>query len=80
MLENFLSFLIPKNDKLLPIIEATLIDIEAQRLNNYQLMHKSKALIYAWLAIIKDPETTLRPSITKKYLTTEDANCIILVN
>lgn len=80
MLEDFVSFLIPPNDKLLPLIEATLIDIEGNGFNNYPLIHKSKALIYSWLAVQKVPGTTLGQSITKKYLTTDEANCHLLVD
>jgi hypothetical protein len=73
MLEDFTKFLIPDNDKLLPIVEETLDSIEAKNLNKYNKnLHKSKALIHTWLAWQEDPGTPQGLAITKKYLTTEN--------
>lgn len=80
MLEDFLSFLVPDDDKLLPIIKTNLNEIENQNLNNYSPIHKSKAIIHSWLAIQEDPGTPLGQSITKRYLTTEEETCSLLVN
>ncbi|MDR1493635.1 MAG: hypothetical protein LBT05_13065 [Planctomycetaceae bacterium] len=59
MLEDFISFLVPKDDKLLPIADSTLNDIERQKLNKYSIAHKSKARIHAWLAWQETPGTPL---------------------
>jgi len=75
MLEDFMSFLVPPDDKLLPIIKANLIDIELLNLNNYSLIHKSKAIIHSWLAVQEVPGTPLGQSITRRYLTTDDETC-----
>jgi hypothetical protein len=73
MLEDFTKFLIPDNDNLLPIVEMTLNNIEADNLNKYnKYLHKSKALIHTWLAWQEDPGTPQGLAITKKYLTTEN--------
>lgn len=80
MLEDFISFLIPADDKLLPIVNTTLQNIEEQNLNKYSINHKSKALIHTWLAWQEDPGTPLGQSITKKYLSTDKETCLKLIN
>jgi len=72
MLEDFISFLIPPDDKLLPIVNTTLDEIEKQKLNKYPLLHKSKAKIHTWLAWQESPGTPVGLSITKKYLIMND--------
>lgn len=78
MIEDFISFLVPKDDKLLPIVHATLADIEKQKLNKYPLVHKSKAVIHSWLSWQEDPGTPMGWGITKRYLTTDDETCLLL--
>ena len=80
MLEDFVSFLVPQNDELLPVVDATLNKIESQKLNRYSLTHKSKARIHSWLSWQEDPGTPMGLSITKRYLTTENESCKQLVN
>lgn len=79
MLEDFISFLVPQDDKLLPIVNTTLDEIETRKLNKYSLIHKSKAKIHTWLAWQEDPGTPMGQSITKKYLTTDEENCLRLI-
>lgn len=79
MLEDFISFLIPSDDKLYPVVQTTLQDIEAKELNNYKQCHKAKASIHTWLAWQEDPGTPMGLSITKRYLTTDEATCMIFV-
>jgi hypothetical protein len=79
MLEDFISFLVPQDDKLFPIVNTTLDKIENQKLNKYSLIHKSKAKIHTWLAWQEDPGTPMGLSITKKYLTTNEENCLRLI-
>ena len=80
MLEDFISFLVPENDQLLPVADSTLIEIEAQKLNQYSAIHKSKARIHTWLAWQENPGTPLGLSITKRYLSTDIATCRNLIN
>jgi hypothetical protein len=80
MLEDFISFLVPKEDKLLPIVNSTLKGIEIQNLNGYSLIHKSKAIIHTWLSWQEDPGTPMGLAITKKYLSTDDESCLKLMN
>ena len=75
MLEDFISFLIPIEDKLLPFVEDALTEIEKQELNKYSKEHRSKAKIHTWLAWQEDPGTPLGLSITRKYLSTDEEIC-----
>ena len=80
MLEDFISFLVPTDDQLLPIVKSTLTDIEEKHLNKYTMNHKSKAEIHTWLAWQEEPGTPMGSSITKRYLTTETETCQALIN
>ena len=80
MLEDFISFLVPQDDQLLPIVNSTLQNIEEQKLNKYSLAHKSKAVIHTWLSWQEDPGTPMGLGITKRYLTTDEATCSRLIN
>lgn len=75
MLEDFITFLIPEHDKLLPIVDSTLKSIEAKGLNQYATCHRAKASIHTWLSWQKNPGTPLGASITKRYLTTDVVTC-----
>lgn len=76
ILEDFISFLVPLDDKLFIKSTEVLADIEKEEINAYSLTHKSKALVHTWLAWQKDPGTPMGLAITKKYLTTEKENCL----
>ena len=80
MLEDFISFLIPKDDKLLPKVEQVLSEIEEEKLNKYKQIHKSKAKIHTWLAWQEDPGTPMGLAITKKYLSTTPVICNDFIN
>lgn len=80
MLEDFITFLVPKDDKLLPIVNSALQNIEDKKLNKYSLTHKSKATIHSWLSWQEDPGTPMGLGITKRYLTTDEAICLKLTN
>lgn len=76
MLEDFIEFLIPDNDKLITIAKEVLDKIENEKINQYQTIHRSKALISTWLSWQEDPGTPMGLAITKKYLSTEQKICI----
>jgi hypothetical protein len=80
MLEDFISFLIPADDKLKSIAVDTLNSIETEEVNKYSLIHKSKALIHTWLAWQENPGTPMGLAITKRYLTTDHAKTILFIN
>lgn len=75
MLEDFVSFLIPQDDELLPIVDLTLDEIESKKLNKYSPIHKSKARVNSWLSWQEEPGTPMGLSITKRYLTTDNEIC-----
>ncbi|MDR1897303.1 MAG: hypothetical protein LBR10_10995 [Prevotellaceae bacterium] len=79
MLEDFISFLIPEDDKLLPLVRTALDRIESQNLNRYSLIHRSKAIIHSWLAWQEYPGVPMGLSITKRYLTTDREICRQLI-
>ncbi len=68
MLENFVAQLIPAEDPLKPIAEQALDDIETQRLNRYNPVHRPKALIHTWLAWQNPPGRPIGQSITNHVL------------
>jgi len=74
MLEDFIAFMVPENDDLLPTVNSTLLNIEEAGINRYSLIHKSKAVIHSWLALQQDPGTPMGLSITKRYLSTDNEN------
>ena len=80
MLEDFATFLIPKDDSLLPEVDKVLTDIETRKLNRYNPTHHSKARIHTWLAWQKDPGTPLGWAVTKKYLSATPPICQDFVN
>ena len=80
MLEDFMRFLIPADDNLLPMAENALNEIEKNNFNKYQLVHRPKALIHTWLAWQADAGKPLGQSITMKYLHTDNETCLKLVN
>lgn len=79
MLEDFISFLIPNNDKVEPIVDGLLNEIEKQEINKYPLIHKSKAKIHTWLSLQEEPGTPLGQGITKKYLDTNSTECLVFI-
>jgi hypothetical protein len=80
MLEDFIAFLVPEKDQLLPIADNVLLEMEQQHLNKYSSYHKAKARIHTWLAWQEEPGTPLGQSITKKYLSTDKETCLRLIN
>jgi hypothetical protein len=79
MLEDFIAFLVPPDDELLPVVDAALADIEDKKLSRYSPAHRSKAKIHTWLAWQESPGVPMGLSITKKYLTTNEETCSRLI-
>ena len=80
MLEDFTTSLIPADDDLLPIVDATLCRLETSGHNRYSLIHHEKARIHTWLAWQETPGTPMGLAITKRYLTTETPICGLFVD
>jgi hypothetical protein len=79
-IEDFIVFLVPKEDKLMSVVDTTLENIEAKKLNKYSPVHKSKAKIHTWLAWQEMPGTPMGQSITKEYLFTDKETCQNFIN
>jgi hypothetical protein len=71
MLENFVAHLIPSNDKLAPLAESILKEIESQNLNRYRPQHRPKAFIHTWLAWQVIPGQPMGQAITAHVLNFE---------
>lgn len=70
MLEDFVSYLVPKDDKVWPHVLDTVANMP-ENIIEFSEQHKCKAHIHTWLAWKADPGTPMGLAITKKYL---DAN------
>jgi hypothetical protein len=79
MIEDFINFLVPEADELLPIVKTHLENIESQKLNQYSEIHRSKAKIYSWLAVQETSGMPVGLAITKRYLNTDEATCQVFI-
>jgi hypothetical protein len=75
MLEDFVKFLIPADDLLMPYVDNSLAIIEERELNKYKPIHQAKARIHTWLAWQESPGTPMGAAITKTYLDTNQELC-----
>jgi len=73
MLEDFVAYLIPSDDALLPKAEAILQEIEQSGVNRYTLIHRPKALIHTWLAWQTTPGMPMGQAITAQALRYDSA-------
>jgi len=68
MLEDFISFLVPTDDELLPIAQNQINKIIKAGKNRFSQAHKSKAIIHTWLAWQEMPGTQLGKAITYRFI------------
>ncbi len=68
MLEDFVSCLLPDNNKLGVKAESVLADIESESLNKYPDIHHQKAFIHTWLAWQETPGQPMGLAITAHAL------------
>jgi hypothetical protein len=73
MLEDFVAYLIPAEDKLQGKAHVILEEIEREALNPYSLTHHQKALIHTWLAWQQTPGMPMGQAITAKALCHDSA-------
>lgn len=71
MLEDFVTYLIPSEDKLQVKAEAILREIEEENLNLYSLTHRPKAYIHTWLAWQAKSGMPMGQAITAKALSSD---------
>ena len=79
MLEDFVKYLIPSDDKLKDKAEAILKEIETEKINAYSSKHRQKAFIHTWLAWQEDPGRPMGQAITKKVLSSNSEIAKIFV-
>lgn len=80
ILEDFIAFLVPEEDRLLPVVKSNLDSVEHEGLHKYKAASRSKAVIHSWLACQEEPGTPLGLAITKKYLALESDSCHLFMN
>ncbi|OQX78273.1 MAG: hypothetical protein B6D64_07095 [Bacteroidetes bacterium 4484_276] len=80
MLEDFVNYLIPAGDKIMPFVESSLRLLETKQIAKYKLIHKSKAKIHTWLAWQETPGVPMGVAINKTYLDSNHKICIRFVN
>ena len=68
MLEDFVSYLLPDDDKLGTKAKKVLAEIEAENLNKYPDIHHQKAFIHTWLAWQETPGQPMGLAITAHAL------------
>ena len=68
MLEDFIRFLVPEDDELLPIAQNKVNEILNAGQNRFTQTHKSKAIIHTWLAWQERPGTQLGKAITYRFI------------
>jgi hypothetical protein len=71
MLEDFLAFLVPPDDELLPRVDGFLKGIPPSP-KRFSEAHRPKSRIHCWLSLQKEPGKPLGQAITARYL---DAAC-----
>ena len=79
MLEDFVIYLIPSEDKLREKAAVILNEIETEKLNSYSLTHRPKALIHTWLAWQSKPGMPMGQAITAKALSNDSTIARIFV-
>ncbi len=79
MLEDFVKQLIPNDDLLIDYVDMALSKLEADKVNKYKPVHKSKARIHTWLAWQKTPGTPMGLAIKKTFLDTNKELCLKFV-
>ena len=67
MLEDFVAYLVPKDDLLWSYASDTVNALPAER-RKFADRHRCKAVIHTWLAWQLDPGTPMGQAITKQYL------------
>ena len=71
-IEDFIRFLVPADDELLPIAEKNVDTLIKKGINRFSVPHRSKALIHTWLAWQEKPGTHLGQAITYRIAKTQE--------
>lgn len=68
ILEDFVRYLIPVNDLIVPKANQYVQSVEIDELNDYPNQHHSKAVVHAWLACQENPGMPMGQAITARVL------------
>jgi len=71
-IEDFVRFLVPDNDDLLPVAEKKVDKLISAGKNRFAIAQKSKAVIHTWLAWQERPGTLLGNAVTYRFVKTQD--------
>ncbi len=71
-IEDFIRFLVPADDELLPIAEKNVDTLIKKGINRFSVPHRSKALIHTWLAWQEKPGTHLGQALTYRMAKTQE--------
>ncbi len=71
-IEDFIRFLIPANDELLPLAKKNVDNLISSRKNRFIDSHRSKAIIHTWLAWQERPGIQLGAAITCRVAKTQE--------
>jgi len=80
MLEDFVTYLCPENDKLQPLAKETIAKIKEQGLQLFHDNHTSKATIHTWLAWQETPGLPMGSAIKANFLNNDHPCCLAFVN
>ncbi|MEK8017403.1 MAG: DUF3226 domain-containing protein [Candidatus Parabeggiatoa sp.] len=72
MLEDFIRFLVPEGDELLPIAQNQINELINAGQNRFTQTHKSKAIIHTWLAWQERPGTQLGKAMTYRFIKSQE--------
>ncbi len=79
MLEDFAQILIPDSDLILPVATRVVDEVLSMQDSKLKSVHRSKAVIHAWLALQESPGTPMGLAITKTYLDHNNEICVLFV-
>ena len=80
MLEDFVTYLCPENDKLQPLAKEAIAKIKEQGLQLFHDNHTSKATIHTWLAWQETPGLPMGSAIKANFLNNDHPCCLAFVN
>lgn len=69
-IEDFIKFLVPSDDDLLPLAEKKVDDLISKGKNRFTIPHRSKAVIHTWLAWQEKPGIQLGAAVTYRVAKT----------
>ena len=78
MIEDFIKFLVPKDDVLWPLAEE-IVQRVIETDQKFRPSYKSKAYLHTWLAWQEEPGGPMGQAITKRYLNADEIHARQLI-